>query len=84
MERKQFLQTLFAFSIMNSLTSFKNFTDTLPTQSKKMPVLFTSHGSRFDIPLTKEQWPFWNTLYELGAKLQNKYEVKAALIVSDH
>jgi len=84
MERKQFLQTLFAFSAMNSLTSFKNFTDTLSTQSKKMPVLFTSHGSPFDIPLTKEQRPFWNTLYQLGGQLQNKYEVKAALIVSAH
>ncbi|MBF9254029.1 dioxygenase [Pontibacter sp. 172403-2] len=84
MDRKQFLQTLLTFSVMSSLSSFKSFTDTLPTQSKKMPVLFTSHGSPFDIPLTKEERPFWNTLYELGGQLQNKYEVKAALIVSAH
>ena len=56
----------------------------LPKQSNKMPVLFTSHGSPFDIPLTKEERPFWNTLYELGGQLQNKYDVKAALIVSAH
>lgn len=49
-----------------------------------MPVLFTSHGSPLDIPLTKEQRPFWNTLFELGKQLQNQYEVKAALIVSAH
>ncbi len=84
MERKQFLQTLLAFSVMSSLSSFKTFTDTLPRQSKKMPVLFTSHGSPMDIPLTKEQRPFWNKLYQLGLQLQKEYEVKAALVVSAH
>jgi 4,5-DOPA dioxygenase extradiol len=84
MDRNQFLKTLLAFSAMSSLSSFKSFTDTLPRQSKMMPVLFTSHGSPMDIPLTKEQRLFWNTLYELGLQLQNKYEVKAALIVSAH
>jgi 4,5-DOPA dioxygenase extradiol len=69
---------------MNTLGSFKNYTDTLPTQSKKMPVLFTSHGSPMDIPLTNEQKPFWNSLFELGKDLQNNFEVKAALIVSAH
>ncbi len=84
MERKQFLQTLLALSTMSSLSSFKTFTDTLPRQSKKMPVLFTSHGSPMDIPLSKEQRPFWNKLYQLGLKLQKEYEVKAALVVSAH
>lgn len=58
MERKEFLQALLAFSVMGSLGSFKSFTDSLPKQSKLMPVLFTSHGSPMDIPLTKEQRPF--------------------------
>ncbi|WP_017730156.1 dioxygenase family protein [Nafulsella turpanensis] len=84
MDRTKFLQTLFAFSAMSTLSSFKNFTDMLPRQSKLMPVLFTSHGSPMDIPLTKEEKPFWNTLFELGLQLQNKYEIKAALIVSAH
>ena len=69
---------------MASLTSFKKFTDTLPTQNTKMPVLFTSHGNPMDIPLSREERPFWNSLYELGKGLQHKYEVKAALIVSAH
>jgi 4,5-DOPA dioxygenase extradiol len=69
---------------MTTLSSFKNYTDYLPTQSKKMPVLFTSHGSPMDIPLSNEQKPFWNSLFELGKDLQNKFEVKAALIVSAH
>jgi 4,5-DOPA dioxygenase extradiol len=84
MDRTKFLQTLFAFSAMSTLSSFKNFTDMLPRQSRLMPVLFTSHGSPMDIPLTKEQRPFWNSLFELGLQLQNKYEIKAALIVSAH
>lgn len=84
MERKEFLQSLLAFSTVGTLSSFKNFTDTLPTQSKRMPVLFTSHGSPMDIPLSKDERPFWNALYHLGTDLQKKYEVKAALVVSAH
>ncbi|WP_254448558.1 dioxygenase family protein [Spirosoma rhododendri] len=37
-----------------------------------------------DIPLSKEEKPFWNSLYELGKGLQHQYEIKAALIVSAH
>lgn len=84
MERKEFLKTMLAFSAMGTLSSFKNFTDTLPVQGKKLPVLFTSHGSPMDIPLSKEQRPFWNALYHLGQDLQKNYDVKAALIVSAH
>lgn len=84
MDRKEFLQSIFAISAMGTLSSFKNHTDALPVQSKKMPVLFTSHGNPMDIPLTKEQRPFWNALFQLGNNLQNSYDVKAALIVSAH
>lgn len=69
---------------MSSLNSLKVFADSLTVQSKRMPVLFTSHGNPMDIPLTKEQRPFWNTLHELGKALQEKYEVKAAVVISAH
>ena len=69
---------------MGTLNNLKNFTDTLAVQSVRMPVLFTSHGSPMDIPLSKEEKPFWNSLFELGKDLQRKYEIKAALIVSAH
>ncbi len=49
-----------------------------------MPVLFTSHGNPMDIPLSKEERPFWNSLFELGKGLKDKLEIKAALIVSAH
>ena len=84
MDRKDFLRTALALTSMGTLSSFKNFTDTLPTQSEKMPVLFTSHGSPMDIPLSKDDRAFWNSLFELGKGLQNKFEVKAALVVSAH
>ncbi len=84
MERKEFLKTILALSSMGTLTGFKQYTDTLPMQGQRMPVLFTSHGNPMDIPLTKEQRPFWMALYELGQKLQHKFDVKAALIVSAH
>jgi len=84
MERKDFLHSMAAISAMGSLSSFKSFTDTLPAQGKRMPALFTSHGSPMDIPLSKDERPFWNALHQLGGQLQNKFEVKAALIVSAH
>jgi 4,5-DOPA dioxygenase extradiol len=84
MERKEFIKSVLALSAMTTLSSFKNYTDALPEQSKKMPVLFTSHGNPMDIPLSNEERPFWNTLFELGKELQSNFEVKAALIVSAH
>ncbi len=84
MNRKNFLQSIFALSAMGTLSSFKNFTDSLPNQGKRLPVLFTSHGNPMDIPMTAEQRPFWKTLLELGQTLRNSYDVKAALVVSAH
>lgn len=84
MKRKDFLKTILAFSAMGTLSSFKHFTDTLPLQNKKMPVLFTSHGNPMDIPLSREERRFWQALFELGKELQKNYEVKAALVISAH
>lgn len=84
MERTDFLKTVLAFSAASPLSKLKTFTDTLPVQPRKLPVLFTSHGNPMDIPLSKEQRPFWNTLFDLGQELQNQYDVKAALVVSAH
>jgi len=69
---------------MSTLSTLQKFTDTLPVQSEKMPVLFTSHGNPMDIPKSRDERPFWNTLFELGEKLQNQFEIKAALVVSAH
>lgn len=84
MKRTDFLKTILALSAMGTLDGFKAFADALPTQSKRMPVLFTSHGNPLDIPLSREERPFWDTLFQLGKKLQKEYEVKAALVVSAH
>lgn len=84
MQRKEFIQSILSLTAMASLSSFKSFTDGLKTQSKLMPVLFTSHGNPMDIPVSRNDRPFWNKLFELGKELQQHYEVKAALIVSAH
>jgi 4,5-DOPA dioxygenase extradiol len=84
MERKNFIRAMLAFSASATLSSFKAYTDTLPVQGKKMPVLFTSHGSPMDIPLSREQRPFWKALFDLGNTLRSQYEVKAVLVVSAH
>lgn len=87
MERKKFLKLMalapLSFSAMN-LKEFEKITSTFSTQSKKLPVLFTSHGNPMDIPMTKEERPFWNTLYNLGIDLQKNYDVKAVVVVSAH
>lgn len=84
MERKQFIKTLLGLTAMGTLGHLKAFTDALPVQGKRMPVLFTSHGNPMDIPLSRDERPFWNRLYELGKELKRDYEVKAALVVSAH
>lgn len=84
MQRQQFLQSILTLTAMNSLSSFKSYTDQLPIQGKKMPVLFTSHGNPMDIPLSAQERPFWNALQLLGQGLQHDYELKAALVVSAH
>ena len=37
-----------------------------------------------DIPLGREERPFWNRLYELGRVLEKEHEVRAVLVVSAH
>ncbi|MCB0505208.1 MAG: dioxygenase [Cyclobacteriaceae bacterium] len=84
MDRKQFIQSILAITTMGTLSSFKKFTDELPVQSNRMPVLFTSHGNPMDIPLSREERPFWEALHNLGKSLKNTHEIKAALVVSAH
>jgi len=74
----------YAFSYMNRLEDLKKYTEGLPKQSKKMPVLFTSHGNPMDIPVGREEREFWMELFNLGKELKETYEVKAALVVSAH
>ncbi|HJT73000.1 MAG TPA: class III extradiol ring-cleavage dioxygenase [Chitinophaga sp.] len=83
MDRKEFMQIL-GITAAGTLSSLKAFSDTLPVQGRRMPVLFTSHGSPMDIPLSKEERPFWKSLYDLGKELQKSFDVKAALVVSAH
>jgi 4,5-DOPA dioxygenase extradiol len=84
MDRKEFLQSILALTAMGTLSSFKTFTEALPTQGKKMPVLFTSHGNPMDIPVSRNERLFWQKLFDLGVDLQKNYEVKATLVVSAH
>mgnify|MGYP002777276482 CR=1 FL=1 len=84
MDRKEFVKYILGLSAMGTLSSFSNFTQSLPMQSKKMPVLFTSHGNPMDIRVSRSERIFWQKLYDLGIDLQKNYEVKAALVVSAH
>src|SRR6218665_1066281 len=87
MERKDFLKLMalapLSLEAMN-LKEFEKITTDLPLQNKKLPVLFTSHGSPMDIPVPRDQRPFWKSLYTLGKDLQKNFDVKAVLVVSAH
>lgn len=72
-----------SFSAMN-LNEFHKITSFLSNQGKKTPVLFTSHGNPMEIIVPREQSPFWTSLNKLGKDLREKYDVKAALVVSAH
>jgi 4,5-DOPA dioxygenase extradiol len=69
---------------MDKLIALKKYAEALPSQERKMPVLFTSHGNPMDIPLSRDKRPFWNVLYELGKELKDDFEIKAAVIISAH
>ncbi|MCI5057626.1 MAG: dioxygenase [Flavobacteriales bacterium] len=84
MRRKDFIKTVLTLSAMNSLNQLKAYSDDLPSQGKLMPVLFTSHGSPLDIPVSRDERPFWKRLYELGRTLEKNYDVKAVLVISAH
>ena len=84
MNRKEFIHNAAILSTMASLSSFKSITNKLPQQSKLMPALFTSHGNPMDIPLSREERPFWKKLFELGQVLKRDFDVKGALVVSAH
>lgn len=45
MLRKDFIISTVGLAAMNTLSSFKNFTESLSEQDVKMPVLFVGHGS---------------------------------------
>lgn len=66
------------------LKDFNSLISTLSFDSKKIPVIFTSHGNPMDIIKTKEEKPFWKKLNELGKLLKTNYEIKAVLVVSAH
>lgn len=84
MEHTEFLEIKSAFTQTSALSQFKAYTDTLPNQSRKMPVLFTAHGSPMQIPRSEEEYPFWNSLHQLGVELQRQYAIRAVLVVSAH
>ncbi|GAB4043157.1 dioxygenase family protein [Spirosoma jeollabukense] len=84
MERSKFMKALAAFTAASPLSQLKAYTDMLPVQNQKMPVLFTSHGSPMQIPKNDQEYPFWGNLSRLGLELQGQYEIKAALVVSAH
>lgn len=86
MKRSDFLKLIalapLASQTMN-MQAFSNIINTLPS-TKKMPVLFTSHGNPMDIPVPRNERAFWQKLYEVGIDLKKNYDVKAALVVSAH
>lgn len=86
MERKDFLKLIVLAPLASQtmkLQAFSKITDSLP-DTKKMPVLFTSHGNPMDIPLGLNANPFLTSVGKVSKKIKDEYEIKAVLIVSAH
>jgi 4,5-DOPA dioxygenase extradiol len=86
MEREKFIKMVTATTLGMStfkLNAIGNYINKLPA-SKKLPVLFTSHGNPMDIPLPYYANPFLSYLGVLGKQIRKNYEVKAILVVSAH
>jgi 4,5-DOPA dioxygenase extradiol len=82
MNRKKFIQLITTGATMmtgiNTLSSFKNFTDTLPEQEHLMPVLFVGHGSPMNGIEDNEFSKRWT------AMAKEIPTPKAVLVVSAH
>lgn len=78
MNRKQFIFTLFGGAMAATLGGLKHFTDSIPVQGKKMPVLFIGHGS----PMNAIEDNEFNQRWRQMAK--NIPHPTAVLIVSAH
>ena len=86
MERKDFLKLLALAPLATQamkLQALSKITSSFST-TKKMPVLFTSHGNPMDIPLGLNANPFLTSLTKIGEKIRTEHEIKAILVVSAH
>lgn len=62
MNRQEFLKLSLGALSMAGLTSFKSFTENLPEQDVKMPVLFIGHGSPMNGIENNEFSSYWTKL----------------------
>ena len=86
MKRKDFLKLLALTPLVSynmKLQTFSKLTSSF-SSTKKMPVLFTSHGNPMDIPLGLNANPFLKSLTQIGEKIRKENEIKAILVVSAH
>jgi 4,5-DOPA dioxygenase extradiol len=78
MERKDFIKSILATATMTSLSSFKNFTESLGEQDEKMPVMFIGHGSPMNAIEDNEFSERWK---QMGKEIR---QPKAVLCISAH
>lgn len=78
MLRKKFIISTLGLAAMNTLGSFKNFTENLGEQDEKMPVLFVGHGSPMNAIEDNEFSQRWE---KMGREIPVP---KAVLCISAH
>lgn len=87
MKRSHFIKTVSMGALGVGTMGISELAKTLNEQKptgQKMPVLFTSHGNPFDIPLPAYGNPFLSYLGDLGKEIRKNYNVKSILVVSAH
>lgn len=52
--------------------------------TQRLPVLFVSHGSPFDIAKNPAEHPYWARLRELGDSLRSRYTIQSIVVFSAH
>jgi 4,5-DOPA dioxygenase extradiol len=78
MKRKHFIKTAAAAGALMTLSSLRNFTDTLSEEDEKMPVLFVGHGSPMNAIEDNEFTQQWA---KMGSEI---IKPKAVICVSAH
>lgn len=86
MNRKDFLKIL-AFTplttIIMKLQAFSKLTGSY-SETKRMPVLFTSHGNPMEALSDLNATPFFSSLGKVSKNIRDEYKINAVLVISAH
>lgn len=86
MERKDFLKLMALAPLMTQTMKLQTLTKIADgfTATKRLPVLFTSHGNPMEALSDLNATPFFTSLGKVSRDIQHEYKINAVLVVSAH